>query len=331
MEREIKHMLENDIIEPSSSEWSSPCILVPKPDGNYRFCTDFRKLNSVTKTDSFPIPRIDDCIEKIGRAKFVSKLDLLKGYWQVPLTVRAQKLSAFVTPTGLYQYKVMPFGMKNAPATFQRLIQQLTGDLVGCEGYIDDVIIYSSSWEHHVDLLHQLFSTLSQANLTVNVAKSEFGHCQVTFLGHVVGQGQISPVMAKVEAVSRFPEPQNKRELMRFLGMAGYCRKFCHNFSVVTAPLTNLLKKNQSYIWTPACQSAFQHVKTLLLSAPVLVAPESTRQFKLFVDASDVSTGAVLKQEDECGIDRCVCYFSKKFNEHQKRYSTIEKETLGLM
>jgi len=145
MEKEIEYMLQNGIIETSSSEWSSPCILFPKSDGSYQFCTDFRKLNSVTKTDSFPIPSIDGCIEKIGCAKFVSKLDLLKGYWQVPLTPRSQKLSAFVTPTGLYQYKVIPFSMKNAPATFQWLIQQLTGDLVGCEGYIDDVVIYSSS------------------------------------------------------------------------------------------------------------------------------------------------------------------------------------------
>ena len=119
-------MLENGLIEPSNSEWSSPCILVPKPDGSFRFCTDFRKLNAVTKRDSFPIPRIDDCIDKIGHAKFVSKLDLIKYFWQVPLTERAKKLSAFVTPKGLYQYKIMLFGMKNAPTTFQRLINPLT-------------------------------------------------------------------------------------------------------------------------------------------------------------------------------------------------------------
>ena len=224
-----------------------------------------------------------------------------------------------------------PFGMKNAPTTFQCLTQQLTGDLVGCEGYIDNVVIYSSSWEHHVDLLHQLFSRLSQASLTINLAKSEFGHCLLTFLGRVVGQRKISLVMAKVEAVTCFPVPSNKRELMRFLGMAGYYRKFCHNFSVIVAPLTNLLKKQQPYLWTPACQSAFQRVKSLLLSVPVLVAPDFTRQFKLFVDASDIGAGAVLKQEDEHGIDHCVSYFSKKFDEHQKRYSTIEKETLGIM
>jgi len=134
------------MIEPSNSEWSSPCILVLKPNGSYCFCTDFYKLNFVTLIDSFPIPRIDDGIKMIGCAKYVSKLDILKGYWQIPLTTRAQRLSAFITPIGLYQYKVMPFCMKNAPTTIQQLKQQLTIDLVSCEGYSNDVVIYNSLW-----------------------------------------------------------------------------------------------------------------------------------------------------------------------------------------
>ena len=131
LRKEIEYMLANDIIEPSAGEWSSPCVLVPKKDGTFRFCTDYRMLNSKTKSDSFPMPRIDDCIAHIGGAKYVSKLDLMKGYWQVPLTERAKTLSAFVTPDGFYQYKVMPFGMKNSPATFQRLINTITSGLVG--------------------------------------------------------------------------------------------------------------------------------------------------------------------------------------------------------
>ena len=165
-------MLENDIIEPSCSEWSSPCVLVPKPDKSYRFCTDFRKVNVVTKTDSYPIPRIDDCIDKIGHAKYVTKFDLLKGYWQVPLTERAKEVSAFVTPHGLYQYKVMPFGMKNSPATFQRLMNQVISDLDYCECYIDDVVIYSDTFEQHMKQIHQFFERVSMANLTVNLVKS---------------------------------------------------------------------------------------------------------------------------------------------------------------
>ena len=154
MRKEVAYMLENDLIEASSSEWSSPCVLVPKPDGTYRFCTDFRQVNKVTKSDSYPIPRVDDCVDRVGNAKFVSKLDLLKGYWQVPLTTRAKEISAFATPDGLYQYKVMPFGMKNAPATFQRLINTVISGLEGCSAYIDDVVVYSDTWEEHLKHLY---------------------------------------------------------------------------------------------------------------------------------------------------------------------------------
>ena len=139
---EVAYMLDNDLIEISNSEWSSPCVLVPKPDGTYRFCTDFRRVNKVTKSDSYPIPRVDDCIDRIGNARYVTKFDLLKSYWQVPLKSRAKEVSAFVTPDGLYQYKVMPFGMKNAPATFQRLINEVLAGLDGCEACIDDVVVY---------------------------------------------------------------------------------------------------------------------------------------------------------------------------------------------
>ena len=302
LQKEIEYVLENELIEPSNSEWISPCILVPKPDGSFRFCTDFRKLNAVTKSDSFPIPRFDDYIDKIGHAKFVSKLGLLKGFWQVPLTERAKKLSAFVTPKGLYQYKVMPFGMKNVPATFQRLINQLTRDLDGCEGYIDDIIIYSKTWQQHLECIRSLFNRLTQANLTVNLTKSEFGYPHISFLGHVVGQGEITPVMAKLEAITSFPAPQTKRQVMRFLGMAGYYRKFYRNVSIVTAPLTNLLRKQQPFIWTLACQEACERVKANLLSSPVLTALDFDKQFKLYVDASDVGAGAVLQQEDDQGI-----------------------------
>ena len=171
LKKEIEYMLENNIIEPSKSEWSSPCILVPKPDGSFRFVTDFRKVNQCTKTDSYPIPRIDDCIDKIGNAKFVSKFDLLKGYWQVPLTDRAKEISAFCTPDALYQYRVMPFGMKNAPATSQRMVNHVVTDIEGCEAYVDDLIVYSQTWEQHIGQLRHLFEKLSQAKLTVNLVK----------------------------------------------------------------------------------------------------------------------------------------------------------------
>ena len=328
---EVKYLLDNNFIEPSKSNWSSPCILVPKSDGTYRMCTDYRKVNSVTKTDSFPLPRIDDCIDRVGKAKYVTKLDLLKGFWQVPLTKRAQEISAFATPDGLFQYKVMPFGMKNSPATFQRLINDVTAGLDNCEAYVDDVILYSDTWEEHIKLIRTFFERLTEAMLTINLAKSEFGCAQVIYLGHIVGQGQVKPVNAKILAITDFPTPNCKRQLMRFLGMAGYYRKFCPNFSAISEPLTQLLKKNAKFEWSDQCQRAFDKLKAILTSAPVLSAPDFNYPFKVAVDASDVAAGAVLLQEGDDGVDHPVCYFSRKFNNCQRNYSTIEKECLSLI
>ena len=247
MKKEVEYMLVNGIIEPSKSQWSSPCILVPKGDGSNRFCTDFRKVNTITKTDSYPIPRVEDCIDKIGRAEYVSKFDLLKGYWQVPLTPRAKEITAFVTPTGFYQYRVMPFGLKNAPATFQQMIHQILAGLEGCEGYIDDIIIFSDTWDQHMERMKQFLTRLRQAQLTVNLAKSEFGQACITYLGHVVGKGGVKSIHAKVDAILNFPTPKSKSQLMRFLGMVGFYQKFCKNFAVVAEPLTRLLQKKHSF------------------------------------------------------------------------------------
>ena len=197
MKMEIKYMLDNDIIEPSSSAWSSPCLLVPKPDKTFRLVTDFRKINAISKSDSYPIPRVFDCIDRIGNARFVSKFDLLKGYWQVPLTKRAREVSAFVTPDGLYQYKVMPFGMKNAPATFQRMINNVIKGLDYCYAYIDDLIVCSDSCSDHMKHLKGTFDRLLTANLTDNLGKSEFCKATVDYLGHTVGQGQVKPLWLK--------------------------------------------------------------------------------------------------------------------------------------
>ena len=323
--------MSNDFIEPSRSNWSSPCVLVPKPDGSYRLCTDYRVVNHVTKTDTFPIPRIDDCIDNVGKSRFVTKFDLLKGFWQVPLTERAMEISAFVTPDGLYQYKVMPFELKNAPATFQRLINHVTAGLSGCEAYIDDILLYSNSWEEHLRGIEAFFERLTQANLTVNLTKSEFAQGTVMYLGYVVGQGQVKPIDGKIKAVCNFPCPETKKQLMHFLGKVGYYRKFCANFSTITEPLTRLLQKRVKLEWSGDCDKAFQKLKAILSSAPVLSTPDFCIQFKLAVDASDVAAGAVLLQEGEGNIDHPICYFSRKFSKAQRNYSTIEKECLSLV
>ncbi|KAL7839440.1 hypothetical protein SRHO_G00260980 [Serrasalmus rhombeus] len=331
MSREVDYLLDNGLAVPSCSAWSSPCLLVPKPDGTVRFCTDYRKVNAVTKPDSFPLPRMEDCVDKVGSALYVSKLDLLKGYWQVPLTPRAAEVSAFVTPDSFLQYTVMAFGLRNAPATFQRLMSRVLMGVSGCEVYLDDIVVHSSSWFEHLKTLYTVFNRLHQASLTLNLAKCEFGKATVTYLGKQVGQGQVCPVAAKVQAILDFPVPCTKRELRRFLGVVGYYRGFCRNFSDVVLPLTNLLRSSCEFVWSTSCQTSFESVKMLLCNAPVLSAPDFSHPFKLEVDASATGAGAVLLQEDSSGIDHPVCYYSKKFVKHQLNYSTIEKEALALL
>ncbi len=331
MEAEVKYLVENGLAVPSSSAWSSPCLLVPKSDGTQRFCTDYRKVNAVTKPDSFPLPLMEDCIDKVGSARFVTKLDLLKGYWQVPLTERAAEISAFVTPDDFLDYRVMAFGLRNAPATFQRLMNKVLAGVSHCKAYLDDIVVYSNSWSEHLSTLTTVFDRLLEASLTLNLIKCEFGKATVTYLGKQVGQGQVRPVELKVQAITNFAVPLTKRELRRFLGMSGYYRGFCKNFSDVVLPLTNLLRVSQSFEWTEECQTAFDSVKSILSSAPVLVAPRYSYSFKLDVDASATGAGAVLLQDDESEVEHPVGYFSKKFLKHQVNYSTIEKEALALV
>ena len=218
LKEEIQYLLDNNFIQPSKSAWISPSIFVSKPYKSYWMCTDYRKVNNITKTDSFPIPRILDCIDKIGNANYIMKFDLLKGFWEIPLT----EISAFVTSDGLFQYNIMPFGMKNLPATFQRLVNTVISGLDGRDAYIDDVVIHNNTFEDHLQSIRKLFDRLSDANLTINLSKSAFCHAVVTFLGQEVGRGKVMPIEAKVKAISQFPIPDGKKQLMRFLGMAGY-------------------------------------------------------------------------------------------------------------
>ncbi|KAJ8257267.1 hypothetical protein GJAV_G00183750 [Gymnothorax javanicus] len=225
----------------------------------------------------------------------------------------------------------MPFGMKNSPATFQRLVGRVIAGLPGCEAYIDDIIITSNSFQEHLTYIRDFFQRVSDAKLTINLVKSDFCKAAVVCLGHIVGQGQVKPIDAKVKVITEFPEPTTKRQLMRFLGMAGYYRKFCKNFSIISEPLTNLLKKNAKFVWDEKCQNSFDQLKANLKNTPVLFSPNFKKEFKLAVDASDIGAGAVLLQEDTDGVDHPVCYFSKKFDKYQKDYSTIEKECLALV
>eukprot|EP00061_Rhincodon_typus_P014390 g41379.t1 len=203
---------QENIIDPSQSEWSLPIMLVPKPDGTQRFCVDYQKVNVVTKSDAYPIPRLKYCVENIGQATHITKLDLLHRYWQVPLSERAEEVSAFVNPNGLYQFKVMAFEMKNAPASFQGLMNRIIEGSTNCAVYIDDLVIFSHSWKDHMENLAELFERLWEAKLAINLAKTESAKAEVTFLGHNIGHRRMTLRNMKMKAIEEFPRPSSKEE-----------------------------------------------------------------------------------------------------------------------
>jgi hypothetical protein len=252
----------------------------------------FRTVKAVTVPDAYPLPRMEDCIDSLGSATHVTKLDLLKGYWQVPLTPFAE-ISAFVTPHDCLQYNVLAYGLWNAPATFQRLVNVVLSGIPNCTAYLDDLVVYSSTWSEHMQNLTLVFKRSAKASLTLNLAKCDFGKVTVTYLGKQVGHGQVRPIEAKVMAITGFPAPTTKRELRRFLGMAGYYRSFCRKCSTVVAPLTSSLSAARQFVWSVDCQHAFDCIKALMCSAPVLAAPDFAVPFKLEVDASALGAGAV--------------------------------------
>ncbi|CAM4722355.1 unnamed protein product [Lepidochelys kempii] len=334
IEREIQDMLQMGVIRPSESAWASPVVLVPKPDGEIRFCVDYRKLNAVTRPDNYPMPRTDELLEKLGRAQFISTLDLTKGYWQVPLDESAKERSAFITHLGLYEFNVLPFGLRNAPATFQRLVDGLLAGLGEyAVAYLDDVAIFSDSWADHLEHLQKVLERIREAGLTVKAKKCQIGLNRVTYLGHQVGQGTISPLQAKVDAIQKWPVPKSKKQVQSFLGLAGYYRRFVPHYSQIAAPLTDLTKKKQpnAVQWTGKCQKAFNKLKATLMSDPVLRAPDFDKPFLVTTDASERGVGAVLMQKGPDQEFHPVVFLSKKLSERESNWSVTEKECYAIV
>ncbi|XP_069177597.1 uncharacterized protein [Procambarus clarkii] len=331
VKEEVDYMLKHHLIALSSSPWSSPILLVPKPGKKYRLYIDYRQVNKVTVANTYPLPRVEECLDAIGKARYLTKFDLFKGYWQVPLTEKAKPISAFVTPDGLFECQVMPFGMKNAASTFQRLMGTVLRDVENTLVYIDDVLIYDVDWQDHLRHIEDFFKAMLQSGLVVNLHKSEFARTSVIFLGHKVGGGWIAPKASKMEAIIQYPTPATRKDILHFLGMAGFYRKFVPNFSSIAAPLTDQLKKGVKLIWNENCQKAFENLKAILISSPILRSPSFEDRFILTVDASDYGLGSILSQTDEKGVEHPVANHSKKFTPSQLNYSVIEKETLALI
>ena len=333
----LDDMLQQGIITESNSPWAAPVVLVKKKDGSTRLCVDYRKLNSVTVQDAYPLPRVDDTLDSLHGCNLFSTMDLASGYWQLAMSESDREKSAFSTPMGLYEFTVLPMGVCNGPATFQRAMEKILGDLLLtvtapiCRGFFDDINVASSGPDGHFIMLEKVFARLRQANLKLKLKKCHFLHPEVDFLGYRVSEAGVSTCPKKVEKVRDWPTPTTPTEVKSFLGLASYYRKFVKNFSKVAAPLHVLTTKNAKFVWTKPCAIAFRILKERLTSAPVLAYPDFSADASPFVldtDASNCGMGAVLSQQQD-GESRVIAYASKVFNKSQCNYHAYDRELLA--
>lgn len=331
MYQEVDRMLSLGVIEPSSSSWSSPMRLVIKPN-KVRLCLDARRLNQVTKKDAYPLPSIEGIFSRLPKAHLITKLDLKDAYWQIGLTEESKALTAFTVPgRPLYQFLVMPFGLCNAPATMCRLVDELIPpDLRHCIfGYLDDLIVVSEDFNAHITVLVRLADQLRKANLTLNIAKSHFCVTEANYLGYIIGDGGIKTDPQKIDAILKWPPPKNIKQVRGFLGLAGWYRRFVANFSTLVYPITETLSTKRKFVWTREAQAAFDQLKQILTSAPILSNPDFTKTFFVHCDASDFGIGAVLMQLDEENNEKPIAFMSRKLTSAQRNYSVTERECLA--
>ncbi|KAL2093598.1 hypothetical protein ACEWY4_010910 [Coilia grayii] len=335
----LQGMLDSGVVKESASPWAAPVVLAKKKDGSLRFCVDYRKLNAVTHKDSFPLPRIEESLTSLSKSEWYSTLDLASGYWQVEVAPEDQEKTAFATPFGLYQFERMPFGLCNAPATFQRLMQRCLGAQVHdyLLIYLDDVIVYSPSFQSHLNHLEQVFARLHNYGLKLQPRKCRLFQRHVAYLGHIVSKEGVATDPDKTRVVRDWAVPSTVKQVRSFLGFAGYYRRFIPAFAKVAAPLHELLqgqanRPSARIQWTSDCQSAFDHLKQALLAAPILAYADFQLPFRVYTDASLHGLGAVLAQVQD-GKERVIAYASRSLHASERNdqnYSSFKLELLAL-
>jgi len=328
----LDEMLKTGVIEPSNSPWSSPVCLVKKRDETYRFCIDYRRVNDVTKKDAHPLPDSKDALDSLKGARYYATVDLLNGYWQLPMTERAKDRSAFCTRRELFQFTRMPFGLANAPSTFCRRMQIVLSDLLytQCLCFLDDIIIFADDPEQLIDRLDTVFTRLRECGLKAKPSKCVFFKSPINFLGHLVSESGIQPQPEKLEAIKNWLTPHCLRDVRAFYGLASYYRKFVKDFAAIAEPLSRLTKKNTTFVWTDEAQESFDKLKSALLATEILAYPRPDLPCLLDSDASDISVGAVLSQTIN-GIEKPIAFFSKVLNEAQRNYCPTRRELLAVV
>ena len=328
MDEHVQDLLSKGFIEPSTSSFGAPVLFVRKKNGKMRMCIDYRALNSRTRKNKYPLPRIDELFDQLAGATIFSSLDLRSGYHQIRIHDDDVEETAFLTPHGSYHFRVLSFGLTNAPATFQAVMNDILRDYLGkfVLVYLDDILIFSKSREEHVVHLRLVFQKLRESKLFAGLSKCNFGKHELPFLGHIISAGGIQVDPAKTAADANWPVPHNVPELQSFLGSANYFRRFLEHMSMQITPLYELCKKNRPFLWTPSCQKAFEWVKKALQEAPVLLMPSFHKPFEIRADASGTGIGAVLLQND-----RPVAYESRRFKPAECNYTVGEQEMLAVV
>ena len=330
---QVQQMLASDVIRPSNSPWASSVVMVKKKDGSLHFCVDFRQLNAATVKDAHPLPRIDDLLDTLHGARWFSTLDLKSGYWQVPIMERDKEKTAFRTSSWqLYEFNQVPFGLCNAPATFSRLMDRVLSGLhwETCLFYLDDIIVFSSTWEEHLARLRQVFERLRHADLKLGAEKCAFAAKEVSYLGHRVTEEGLLPDSALLAAIREIPPPKTATEVPSFLGLAGYYRRYVKNFAAIAGPLHALTRKDTVFHWSADCQSAFDCLKMLLTTSPITAFPDFSQPFQLYTDASTAGLDAILAQVRE-GRERIICCASRSLNQAEKAYPATKLECLAIV
>ena len=327
LERQCADMIAQGIVRRSDSAFSSPVLLVKKPDGSWRFCVDYHVLNALTVKDAFPIPVVDELLDELHGARFFSKLDLRSGNHQVHMCPEDVHKTAFRTHDGLYEFLVMPFGLCNAPATFQSLMNDVLRPFLRrfVLVFFDDILIYSQTWADHLRHLRAVLSELRRQYLFIKRSKCAFSVSSVSYLEHIISAAGVAMDPAKVQAIHDWPVPRSARAVRGFLGLAGYYRKFVHNYGSIAAPLTALLKK-EGFAWGVEAAAAFTTLKAAVTTAPILAMPDFTKEFVVECDASSHGFGAVLVQEGHP-----VAFFSRLVALRHRALATYECELIGLV
>ena len=326
IKRQVEELKAKGLIRESTSEYTFPVTLAPKKDNTKRLCIDYRHLNFVTIDDKMPMPRILEVLDRLSGSKYFTTLDVAWGYWHVEMDPNSIDKTAFVTNEGHYEWLVMPFGLKNAPSTFQRIIKQILGPLLykGAINYLDDIIIYTKIFEEHIQLLEEVLKRLSQNNIKLKLKKCSFVKHEVTYLGHTISHNSVKPSSEKTEAIRNFPVPTNLRKVRQFMGLTSYYRRFITNFTRIVKPLRLLTHKGVSFHWGTEQQMAFETLIKALTSEPVLTLYDPNKKCTLYTDASKDGIGATLQQQDDDGTEHVIEYFSKALNKHQMNYSASE-------